>query len=238
MVIGWALLTRPLARDGAVWLGSTCARLLRLLGVRVTWRGVATPSDGRAGGCAPLWAANHLGYLDILVLGASGRVVFVAKREVRSWPIFGGLAALAGTLFIDRRRSRDVARVGVEVAERLAAGVSVVVFLEGTSSDGSGVLPFRASLLEPVVEGGGGVAAVPVALHYVVPSGRDAAREVCWWGDMTLPGHLPNLLTLPWIEARVAWGEAVTGEAASDRKRLAMELRERVAALKAGLASE
>jgi 1-acyl-sn-glycerol-3-phosphate acyltransferase len=165
-------------------------------------------------------AANHLGYLDILVLAAQAPCVFVAKREVRTWPVFGWFARRAGSCFIDRTRRADVARVAAEFAPVIAAGENLVLFLEGTSTDGCAVRPFKSSLLEPVACAGW--PAVPVALSYAVPAPHLVEREVCWWGDMTLAPHLANLAGLPRIHATVAWGERVAP--ATDRKELAADL--------------
>jgi 1-acyl-sn-glycerol-3-phosphate acyltransferase len=169
---------------------------------------------------AQIVAANHLGYVDILVLAAESPVVFVAKHEVRDWPFFGWFARMAGTRFIDRAKRGDVARVAGELAPALNAGVSVVLFLEGTSTDGRTVLPFKSSLLQPAVQNNWPV--LPAALAYAVGPNRSAANEVCWWGDMTLAPHLWNLATLPWIKACVAWGDPILR---NDRKQLAVELR-------------
>lgn len=227
-VIGWAGATwlacpaerRDLAAR-AGWLQRAARRALRVLGVRVS-AGGAPPTGGFVA------AANHLGYLDILVLAAQAPAVFVAKSEVRGWPVFGWMAARAGTRFIDRGRTRDVARVGAQLGEAVEAGVAVAIFLEGTSTDGREVGRFKASLLEPAVASGWRV--VPVALHYTVPAGRSAGDEVCWWGSMELAPHLANLSTLPWVEAGIAWGDAQKAD--GDRKALAETLRGRVAVLK------
>lgn len=213
---------RRSAQSRAEWLQGVCARALRVLGVRTREQGSAARGA--------FIAANHLGYLDILVLSALTPVVFVAKREVRGWPLFGWFAARAGTRFINRGKAGDVVRVGDELAPLVAEGLSVLVFLEGTSSDGRTVLPFKPSFLEPAVRGGWPVAVA--ALDYAVPSGRSVETEVAWWGDMTLPPHLANLLTLPWIEARVAWGDART--TGMDRKTLARALRDNVLRLRRG----
>jgi len=161
--------------------------------------------------------ANHVSYLDILVLAALTPAVFVAKREVRDWPVFGWFARMAGTRFIDRTRRADVIRVATEYAPLLAENVSVVLFLEGTSSDGREVLPFKSSLLDPVVSAQ--LSVVPTAISYDVPPGHSTATEVCWWGDMTLVPHLINLASLPRVRAHVSWGGPLYG--ATDRKKLA-----------------
>lgn len=203
----------------ARWLQGVCRRLLQVLRVRV----VAGGSFPR--GCAI--AANHLSYLDVVVLGAQAPSVFVAKSEVRAWPVFGWFARAAGTVFVHRTQRSDVARAGAEMAPLLGGDLNVVLFPEGTSSDGQTVGPFHSSLLDPVVRQNHLV--VAAALTYGVPPGRSAADEVCYWRDMTLAPHLWNLLSLPWIEARLAWGQP--RPAGTNRKQLAEELHSEVARL-------
>jgi 1-acyl-sn-glycerol-3-phosphate acyltransferase len=200
----------------ANWLRLTCRAALKAFHVEATTRGMPPPNA--------VIAANHLGYLDVLALAALTPVVFVAKREIASWPIFGWFARTAGTCFIDRKNRADVVRVGQEIAAALAANVSVIVFLEGTSSDGRGVLPFKSSLLEPVVRNG--LRAAPAAVMFAVPVGFSSADDVCWWGDMTLPPHLFKLAAISRVAVRVAWGEAAT--ATGDRQELAASLRKQV----------
>lgn len=231
-VLGWMVLVYVLdgrnrrdAGSKARWLQRACRRLLKIFGVSVA-------SHGRPASGAVI-VANNLGYLDILVVASVTPVVFVSKKEVRSWPVFGWFAEKAGTRFIDRNKRGDVARIAEEIGPVIAERLNIVIFLEGTSSDGRDVLPFKASLLEPAVRHGWPV--VPAALRYAVPAGRSAEQEVCWWGGMTLGPHLLNLTTLPWVKADVAWGDAVT--AGGDRKVLAETLRGQVVALKAERAS-
>lgn len=203
----------------ARWLRATCAEALRVCDVQVTSTGTP-PSHA-------VIVPNHLGYLDVLALVALTPTVFVAKSEIASWPVFGWFARAAGTCFIDRKSRADVVRVGDELMKVRAAGVNVVVFLEGTSSNGRGLLPFKSSLLEPVARNGLRVA--PAAIAFAVPRGYSSADEVCWWGDRTLPPHLFNLVSIPQVGVRVVWGDmmAATGE----RKELAVSLRSKVAAL-------
>lgn len=203
----------------ARWLSRTCRAVLRAIGVRASAVG-RQPAAG-------VVVCNHLGYLDILVLASQTPVVFVAKREVRDWPIFGWFARMAGTQFVDRARRGDVVRVAAQLSPVLAAGVSVVLFLEGTSSDGREVHPFKPSLLDPVVRGG--MPVMPAAISYVAPPGHSAATEICWWGDMTLTRHLLNLLSLHPVQAYLGWGEPIAGE--NDRKKLAALAHGRVIAL-------
>lgn len=207
----------------ARWLRGVCRRALHALGV--TCSAVGTAAAGE------ILVANHVSYLDILVLAASRPVVFVAKREVRAWPVFGWFARRAGTRFIDRERRGDVSRVAREFAPAIAAGVSVVLFLEGTSTNGRGVQPFKSSLLAPAVAEPWGV--VPVAISYRLPAGHEVETKVCWWGGMTLAPHVLQLVQLPRIEARLAWGTPERN--ARDRKTLAVALHERVTGLHSAL---
>lgn len=180
-----------------------------------------------------LLVANHLGYVDVIVLGALVDAVFVAKSEVARWPLMGRAARSAGTVFVDRTSARGVPAALARIEEALSAGHGIVLFPEGTSSDGEGVLPFRPSLLAAAERAG--LAVHWAALRY--DTGRDdppAGSVVCWWGDMPFLGHLLELLALPRITAHVAFGDAPL--AATDRKRLACELHGAVTRLRAELA--
>jgi 1-acyl-sn-glycerol-3-phosphate acyltransferase len=185
--------------ERAAWLHRWSAFLLPKLGIRI--EAVGAPLAGT------LIASNHLSYLDIIVFSAIAPCVFVAKQEVRRWPVYGLLAHMAGTSFLDRARAADAARVGDEVAGVLGQGVRVVVFPEGTSTDGSSVLAFRPALFEPAVAGGFPV--LPACLRYEVDHGSPE-QEVCYWGEMTFVPHLMRLLTKKTIRATVRMGEART----------------------------
>lgn len=167
--------------------------------------------------------ANHLSYLDIIVLAAHQPLVFVAKSEVRRWPAIGWIAAQAGTIFIDRTRRGDVARVTCEIERLVSEGVRVCIFPEGTSSDGSEVLPFHTSLLEPISARGFKVTAGWIG--YLLPGG-DPGQEVCYWGEMTFGSHFPRLLSKKGISVKVATN--VVDCADKDRKQLGRLLWQRV----------
>jgi lyso-ornithine lipid O-acyltransferase len=208
------------AASRARWLQRHCRRALRALAVRV-----APVADAPS---APAFVvANHLSYVDILVLADATPLVFVAKRAVRDWPVWGWLARAGGTCFVNREQRGDVARAGSEISAAIDAGATVAIFCEGTSSGGSRVLPFKSALLQPAVDAKTPV--TPAALNYAVPAPHSAATEVCWWGDMDFAPHLWNLLGLPGITAQVAWGCPLhIGE---DRKRLASRLHDEVSIL-------
>jgi 1-acyl-sn-glycerol-3-phosphate acyltransferase len=165
--------------------------------------------------------ANHLSYLDIVLLASRLDAVFVAKREVRGWPVIGLLAAAMDSIFIDRTAARDAFRAMPRLSAALAAGDGVVLFLEATSSEGADVLPFRPAMLEWAARNGQPV--YHASLSYRTPPGSEPAHlAVCWWGDMTFGSHLVSLAELPSIHARLAFGGEPIQE--SDRRRLAERL--------------
>ena len=180
-------------------------RFLALLHCGVTIAGVM-PRRG-------LIACNHLGYVDILVIGSFCPAIFVAKSDVQDWPVFGWLASRAGTVFISRQEPANVAAQLREMEGPLSEGYPVVLFPEGTSSDGSSVLPFRSSLFESALRTGCQI--TPAAIGYVLSDG-DVGREIAYWGDLTLISHLVNLLSKKSFRARLAFGP--TRDLLTDRK--------------------
>jgi 1-acyl-sn-glycerol-3-phosphate acyltransferase len=211
--------SRRLAR--AAWLHRACRRHIKIYSCTVSFSGLV-PKSG-------LLVANHLSYLDILVIAAITPAVFVSKSEVRNWPLFGWLAPLGGTVFIQRERRSHVRTINREVASALADGALVVIFPEGTSTNGDGVLPFRSSLLEPVA---GGKQPISICyLHYELDGG-DARDEVCYWGDHTFFPHAVNLLGKKEVRATVRFGKFQ--KATTNRKELARQLHAEVSKLKNG----
>lgn len=190
---------RPGLEAKASWLQTGCRRVLRLLNVQTQIYG-PIPSQG-------LLVSNHLSYLDILVLSAVTPSTFIAKREVKSWPVFGWFARLAGTLFANRECRTQVGQLSREVRTALDKGALVVLFPEGTSSDGRTVLPFKSALLEPATS-----SSYPLwasSIHYRLEDG-DVSEEVCYWKDMILVPHLLNLMSKRRIEAFVRFSEVRT----------------------------
>ncbi len=167
-----------------------------------------------------LLVSNHLSYLDVLVLSSIRPCVFVAKRDVAAWPLFGWLARAAGTIFVDRKhRLSSPAVVGL-VRDAIAGGSVVVLFPEGTSSDGSTVLPFKSALLESAVQ-----LRCPVAsasIQYALDDGS-VADEVCYWRDMILLPHLFNLFFKREIRAKYSFsaGKSSGRQSQGDRTRTA-----------------
>ncbi len=207
-------------RARAEWSNRHARRLARVLRLKVESAGAPPP--------AQIYCANHLGYLDIVTLVAVSPMVFVSKAEVRDWPVVGWLTQCAGTIYLQRERKGDLLEVARQFDPVIEAGIPVVIFLEGTSSGGDDVLPFRPSLLAPAVAAGWKVA--PVGLDYGVSDGTVAA-DVAYWGEMTFGPHFVNLLGKRSLRGRVAFGAA--RETGPDRKQLAAVLREEVVALRA-----
>lgn len=219
----------------AVWAAGAALMCATKRG-QARWRGFAFRLWGRASsallgmrlcvtGAAPrppfLLVANHLGYVDIVALAASCECVFVAKKEVGTWPVVGGLCRRMGTVFVDRRSRRDIPRALSLVEAALDEGAGVVLFAEGTSTRGAGVLPFKSPLLEAASRRG-----LPVhyaSLSYRTPRGESPADvSVCWWGDMSFPAHFFKLLKLRSFEAALDFGDEPIRE--GDRKALAARL--------------
>ncbi|TAL04891.1 MAG: 1-acyl-sn-glycerol-3-phosphate acyltransferase [Verrucomicrobia bacterium] len=217
----WRSGCRASQHTRALWLQRTASRVGRVVIAKVEISG-NKPRPG-------LLVSNHLSYVDILLLGSIVPAVFVSKAEVKNWPVFGWFGRLGGTIFVDRTRRGDVARIAETIAAHLRDGHVVVLFPEGTSSDGSGVLPFRSSLLEPV--SGAAHDLFAARIEYFMPEGS-VENDVCYWGDMTFFPHLVKLLGKPRIKARVTFSEVES--AATDRKELARQLHAEVRRLKGG----
>jgi 1-acyl-sn-glycerol-3-phosphate acyltransferase len=191
-------------------------RMLSAMGVRLR----CTGADAAAGPL--LWVANHLSWLDILVMNAVQPARFVSKADVKHWPVLGALVAGAGTLFIERESRRDAMRVVHHMAEALGAGDVVAVFPEGTTGDGQAVLPFHANLLQAAIATH--VPVQPVALAYV--DGRTGQRSsaALYVGDTTLLGSVWQTLCASRLEVHVTLGEAETAQG-RDRRTWAADLR-------------
>ena len=219
----FALLPDRRVNTRALWLHRSCRRVLRVLKMRLASAGTP-PESG-------LLVCNHLSYLDIIALASLAPAVFVAKREVQSWPIFGWLASLAGTLFVDRARRSDVRRVNDRIRALLDNGVLVVVFPEATSTGGDTVLPFKSPLLEPALQQRHPITAG--CIHYSLGDG-DVRDEVCYWRDMTFLPHLLNVLCKSSIEAFVSF--EIVHHGFNNRKQLARRLHSEVLRLKEAFA--
>jgi 1-acyl-sn-glycerol-3-phosphate acyltransferase len=177
-----------------------------------------------------LIAANHVSWLDITVLSAVTPLSFIAKQEVNSWPGFGTLARLQRTVFIDRHRRQSTGPSRDEMQERLNAGETLVLFAEGTSSDGFRVLPFKSAYFAAAESPD--VVVQPVTLayrgHWGIPMMRRHRPLFAWYGDMDMGPHLWEALAQGPIEVDVICHEPLTFAAAGNRKALAKQAEEAV----------
>jgi len=230
---GWAAATRlgipaqwialklnlPLRRLIPMYYHKFC---LALMGVRVSVRGA--PSHQRP----VLYVANHCSWIDIPVLSSITPLIFTAKAEIGRWPVAGLLARLQRTVFIDRSRRHATGDVNKEIAARMTDGDPVVLFGEGTASDGNTVLPFRTALFGAVRDAlgdGGRVHMQPVSLAYTrlhgLPMGRQFRPFVAWYGNIGLTRHFFRVLREGAIDVIVTFGPIMSVAADADRKSLA-----------------
>ncbi len=191
----------------------------RLMGIDIAT--VGTMSRHRP----TLFVSNHTSYIDITVLGALIPGSFVAKSEVAQWPLYGWLAKLQRTVFVDRKRNTSHLQRD-QLGRRLAAGDNLVLFPEGTSNDGNRVLPFRSALLS-VAEASSPDAPLviqPVSVAYValngIPMGHGLRPLVAWYGDMTLGPHLWQFSRLGKVTVVVEFHPPVDLKDAGSRKDL------------------
>jgi len=183
-------------RVGRLWLRVAAAILS--LRVRVIGAPTAAPA---------LFVANHVSYVEVVALGALAPLAFVAKDEIRNWPVVGRLAAAYGALFLRRGSAHAAARAVNTVVERIAGGSSVAVFPEGTSTIGSDVLPFKHSLFEAASRLGCDVQ--PVSVFYPPRGGRLSAAPFI--GDDEFLPHLQRVLGEPEIELELVFAPPLSG---------------------------
>ncbi|MEO7392609.1 MAG: lysophospholipid acyltransferase family protein [Ramlibacter sp.] len=176
-----------------------------------------------------LLVANHISWLDILVIHAARHCRFVAKADVRHWPLIGTLATGAGTLYIERESRRDAMRVVHHMAESLKAGDILAVFPEGTTSDGRVLLPFHGNLIQAAISARAPVQ--PVALAFIDTATREASFTPCYIGDDTLVGSIWRTLSGPPITAVLRYGEPQQANGRS-RREWAADLRAAAQALR------
>lgn len=187
-----------------------------------------------------LIAANHASWKDIMVLGSIADVVYIAKSEVRAWPVFGILARLQATIFVEREQRRKTGDQVDEIARRLADGEIVVLFPEGTTSDGNRLLEIKTSLFGAAASAvphtrNGVVHIQPVSIAYTglhgMAMGRYHRPLAAWPGDIALLPHLLGVLREGAVDVDVDFGERVDYTGASDRKAVSREVGARIRAM-------
>lgn len=220
--VGRAVLRGPRKRAWRVLHFKTWSRgVCRLLGARTQVYGQAPE--------APFFlASNHLSYLDILVLAQYLPCRFVAKSDVATWPVVGYLTRIADTLYIDRTHRSDIPRANAAISAALAAGDSVTLFPEGTSSDSDWVLPVRAPLLQVAADAGMDVQTA--AIRYdTQPPERPACEAVCYFGDHVFGTHIWQLLQLRGFTTTLRFADQPVQD--GDRKLLAQKVQHSIHAL-------
>ena len=190
--------------------------ICRLLGIRLVYRG--TLSSHRP----TLFVANHTSYLDIEIMGAAVEGSFVSKAEVSRWPIFGQLARLQRTIFVERADRAGAARQRDEIRRRLDQGRNLILFPEGTSGDGIHLLPFKSTLFAAAEDERAVVQPVSVVYRLLdgIPLGRFYRPFFAWYGDMTMPPHLWKMLGLGQLTVIVTFHEPVRLKDFGSRKLL------------------
>ncbi|WP_158945047.1 1-acyl-sn-glycerol-3-phosphate acyltransferase [Granulicella sp. S190] len=222
------VVTRPATREQrAAWLHRFCARAMRGLKIEIDVSG-SFPTRGAV-------ISNHLSYLDIVVYAALHPCVFVSKAEIKSWPVVGWMTTMSGTVYVARGHGGSAmkAREGMQAA--VDAGLPVVFFPEGTTTNGSGMLKFHSGLLAQAIDGGAPVTAAHIRYGFREQNGPDVsvADDVCYWGDRDMLGHIFTFLGLRGVRAEVLFADEPI-EFSSDalhRKQAAIEARAAVTAL-------
>lgn len=176
-----------------------------------------------------LIVANHISWLDILVIHAARYCRFVSKSDIRDWPLIGALATASGTLYIERTSRRDALRMVGDMAQAMQDGDVVAVFPEGTTSDGQSLLPFHANLIQAAIAAKAPVQ--PMSLKFVDAASGQLTLAPCYIGDDTLLGSVWRTLKAPPITAVVHFGKPQNAEG-RDRRQWSAHLRETVIALR------
>jgi 1-acyl-sn-glycerol-3-phosphate acyltransferase len=180
----------------AVWLQQAARMILKAVGI-------GSQVEGEPPGCG-LVVSNHLSYLDIVIISAAMPCFFVAKMEIGGWPFFGKAARTGGTIFLDRSSVASAMTVAEQMTERLRLPVPVLLFPEGTSTDGAQVLRFHSRLIDPATSAGAPITAA--ALRYEIEGGVEE-RELCWYGDESFTTHLWKVLGVAGFSAHLHFGE-------------------------------
>ena len=203
--------------------------------LRIRVRVVGEPVRDRA----VLFVSNHVSWADILAIGSITPIAYVSKNEVAKWPLVGTAAKAQRTVFVDRARRHQTGDAIAEIVQRLAGGTSVVLFAEGTSSDGNRVLPFRSALMGAVKEASAraesGILIQPMSICYTglngIPMGRQHRPTVAWYGDLDFMPHIKALMARGAVDAVISYGEPMAADGTADRKAMTRSLEGAVRAI-------
>jgi lyso-ornithine lipid O-acyltransferase len=222
---------RPTTREQrADWLHRFCARGLRGMGIEIRTTG-EFPKRGAV-------ISNHLSYLDIIVFAALHPCVFVSKAEIESWPVVGWMTTMSGTVYVARGHGGSALKARKGMQDALDAGLPVVFFPEGTTSNGSGLLKFHSGLLAQILHSNSPITAAFVRYSFAEENGPDVSvtNDVCYWGDRNMVMHIFKFLGLRGVRAEVRFASEpiAFSNDGLHRKMAAVEARSAVAALGAG----
>ena len=221
--------------QGAVWVHGWCRRLVWVLGIECE---IAGTIPDAAGGMLAV-VSNHLSYLDVLLYSATRPFVMVAKTEVQSWPLIGWITAQAGTIYVQRAdvkggQTQTRAEVNAMMAEAYRSGLPVMFFPEGTTTNGSEILPLRRGLYHSVVSDRVPVMVAAIGFEFTQRNpGAMVGEDVCFVGEADFGPHLLAFLGLRGVKAKMRFGDSVV--AGEDRFALARNSRERMVELYNGL---
>jgi 1-acyl-sn-glycerol-3-phosphate acyltransferase len=219
---------RPRTREArADWLHRFCATAMRRMGIEIDVVG-RFPERGSV-------ISNHLSYVDIVVFAALHPCVFVSKAEIRGWPVVGWMTTMSGTVYVERGHGGSAMEARRRMQATVDAGLPVVFFPEGTTTNGSHLLKFHSGLLAQAMMGGGPVTAAYLRYRLDADNGPgvSVADDVCFWGDRQMPPHVFKFLGLRGVrvEVRFAEGPIAFSSDGLHRKSAAVEARAAVAAL-------
>lgn len=199
---------------------------LRILGLKINIHGLS----GDLHSTRRLIVSNHQSYLDVVIIASIFPTLFVAKTEVRRWPLLGWLSRLGGAIFINREDARSGVKCAYRVSRALRDGVSVHVFPEATTGDGSTVLPFNGLFFASAVRSQ--TSALPLTIKFQSvnggPMNREALDLVCWYGEMDFARHFWKFLNIESVEVSLMINEPIKPARAQRAKVLAQVARERV----------
>jgi lyso-ornithine lipid O-acyltransferase len=219
---------RPRTREErADWLHRFCARAMRGMGIEIAVAG-KFPERGAV-------ISNHLSYLDIVVFAALHPCVFVAKAEMQGWPVVGWMTTMSGTVYVARGHGGSAMKARQGMQDTVDAGLPVVFFPEGTTTNGREMLKFHSGLLAQAMQGGAPVTAAYLRYSFAVDNGPgvSVADDVCYWGDRDMLGHIFTFLGLRGVRAEIRFAEGPIAFSSDGmhRKQAAVEARAAVAAL-------
>jgi 1-acyl-sn-glycerol-3-phosphate acyltransferase len=204
--------------------------LIALCGARIVASGIEVPPNLQRDGIAPLTMgrlalANHVSWMDIFAINAVLPSRFIAKAEIGQWPLLGVLVSRGGTLYIERGRRHAVAAMNKTVHEHLRLGETIVVFAEGTTTDGSELLPFHSNVIAPALDVGAAI--WPIAIRYTERGKRSSAAALT--GETGLFGSLARVLVADQLVVEVAVLPAISKSDAPNRHAIARAARAAIA---------